>query len=453
MVIVTMRIGALVIGLAFALLVAPAARAGDDDWPTYHRTLDRAGVAAAGQSFGTVQPSWTTGALDGAVYAEPLYVGGRVFVATENNTVYAFDASSGSGVWQTTLGDAVSAGELPCGNISPVVGITGTPTIDVDAGVLYAAALVEPLHYELYAIDTGSGEIVFHRLLDPPGLDAPSAGQRGALALQQGRVYVPFGGRYGDCGSYHGQVVAASASDPGAPLQTYTTPARETGIWAASGEAVADDGTIFVATGNGDARGSDGRTESVIALSPDLNELDVWQPSNWLELDRGDTDIGSVAPTLLPDLGLVFQSGKNGTGYLLQRNGLGGLGGEAAAARLPGNCGGVYGGIAYASPLLYLPCPNRIVALQVSANPPGVSLAWRGPDQLGRPVVGSPIVVAGAVWNIDFSARVFALDAGTGDIRFMAQLPGLPGHFATPAYGGGQVYVATGGGVAAFQLL
>src|SRR3981189_2717599 len=87
------------VGLALALFWGTG-WAAEDDWPTYHHSADRAGNAAAGSSFTDVQASWNSGALDGAVYAEPLYVGGRVLIATENNTGYAFDAASGAGLWQ-----------------------------------------------------------------------------------------------------------------------------------------------------------------------------------------------------------------------------------------------------------------------------------------------------------------------------------------------------------------
>src|SRR5215471_7030493 len=94
--------------VVLALLVAPGvARAADDDWPTFHHSGDRAGVAAAGSSFSDVQPTWTTPGLDGNVYAEPLYVGGRVLVATENNTLYAIDAAGGGPLWQTHLAQPV----------------------------------------------------------------------------------------------------------------------------------------------------------------------------------------------------------------------------------------------------------------------------------------------------------------------------------------------------------
>jgi outer membrane protein assembly factor BamB len=248
-------------------------------------------------------------------------------------------------------------------------------------------------------------------------------------------------------------VVAASASDPTTGLTTYTTPARRAGMWAPGGVAIAPDGSVYVATGNGDASGPEGRTEAVLALSPALQEVGAWQPSDWLALDRADRDVGSVPPALLQDQGLVFQSGKNGTGYLLRMGGLGGVGGEAFSGSIPAGCGGVFGATAYASGMLYVPCGGKVVALQVSNNPPSFSLAWQGPGEQGQPTVGAPIVAGGAVWDVDLGGRVLALDAATGNQRFAGQLPGQPNKFAGLAYGGGQVYVATPDGVAAFQLV
>jgi outer membrane protein assembly factor BamB len=448
---------AMALVVALSLLAGPPASAfavgADEDWPTYHRTPDRAGVAAMDSTFTDVQPAWSSTPLDGPVYAEPLYVSGRVLVATENNTVYSFDAASGMPVWQTHLAEPAAASGLPCGNIRPNVGITGTPTVDASRGVLYAAAMVSGNTYELFAVDLASGIVDFHRPLDQAGLDPAAAGQRGALALQQGRVYIPFGGRFGDCGAYHGQVVAASTTDPSAPLLAYTTPARRAGVWAPGGVAIADDGTLYVATGNGDATEPEGRTEAVLGLSPMLEELSSWQPTDWLALDKSDTDIGSVPPALLPDLGLLFQTGKNGKGYLLGLGALGGVGGELASASVPADCGRVFGGTAYLSPMLYVPCGSRVVALQVANNPPAFSLAWAGPDETGQPTVGSPIVAAGAVWDIDLSGRLFALDPATGRQRFQVNLPGSPVHFAALAYGGGQVYVTGSDGLAAFRLV
>src|SRR5919199_3406008 len=98
------------VGVALTMTTSGVSIAADDDWPTYHHSADRAGNAAVGSSFSDVQPGWTTGGLDGAVYAEPLYVGGKGLVATENNSIYAIDPPSGGPLWQTPPADPGAAG-------------------------------------------------------------------------------------------------------------------------------------------------------------------------------------------------------------------------------------------------------------------------------------------------------------------------------------------------------
>src|SRR5206468_4019968 len=105
-------------------------------------------------------------------------------------------------------------------------------------------------------------------------------------------------------------------------------------------------------------------------------------------------------PALLLDQRLIFQTGKNGQGYLLRIGELGGVGGEAYSGGVPAGCGGVFGATAYAAGILYLPCGGKVVGLQVSSNPPSFSLAWEGPGE-GGASVGAPIVAAGAVWTVD----------------------------------------------------
>jgi hypothetical protein len=103
----------------------------DADWPTYDRTADRSGVSISSPASATPRRSWTT-AVDGTVYAQPLVVGSEVIVATENDTVYALDESTGAVRWSRHLASPVPAG-LPCGNVDPS-GITGTPVADVTTG-------------------------------------------------------------------------------------------------------------------------------------------------------------------------------------------------------------------------------------------------------------------------------------------------------------------------------
>ena len=96
-------------------------------WSVYHGDLAGSGVAATVTSVDVSSPAWTSTGLDGQLYGEPLVSGGRVYVATENDTVYALSATTGAVLWSTHLGTPVPSGSLPCGDISPTVGITGTP--------------------------------------------------------------------------------------------------------------------------------------------------------------------------------------------------------------------------------------------------------------------------------------------------------------------------------------
>jgi outer membrane protein assembly factor BamB len=461
--------GATLIAVLAAVYVSawPATvAAAEGDWPTYHRQPGRGGVDPTAPNFTSVHQAWTSAEFDGDIYAEPLYVAGRVLVATENNSIYALDAASGDVVWQTKLGPAVPWETLNCGNIRPIVGITSTPAIDLETGLLYTVALTDAaLHYQLYALNVADGSLAFERALDPPGLNPRTQGQRGALALANGQVYVTFGNRsYPSCDPWNGWVVGASAGDPSASLLSYTVPTSRAGIWAPGGPSVDADGNVFVAVGEGPKVPQDfPHSESVIKLSASLEELDFWAPDDWPNLDRYDIDIGSISPTLLPDFGLIFQGGKNSFGYLLQANHLGQVGGDLYQDQvLPGQCGGMFGATAYLSPLLYVPCGSSILALKItesrSDNPghPGFSLVWKGPEQsvVGKETsVGSPIVAGGAVWATDPHAHLVAMDAATGEVRYQANLPGVPAHFATPTSGGGRIYAAGGHQIAAFELL
>ena len=111
-----------------------AAPSGGAQWTTYDRDAARTGVAPDGPpSAASVRRLWASATLDGDVYAQPLLVGDRVIVATENDTVYSLNASDGSVVWSTHLGQPVPATSLPCGDVDPV-GITSTPVVDTAAG-------------------------------------------------------------------------------------------------------------------------------------------------------------------------------------------------------------------------------------------------------------------------------------------------------------------------------
>ncbi len=340
--------------------VSPAGNAAD--WPTYHRQPARAGVAAAGPALGRVHRVWSAG-VDGAVYAEPLVAGGRVIVATENDSVYAFDATTGREAWRAHLGTPVSGGELPCGNID-VSGITSTPVIDPTSGVVYVVTF-QRFEHRLVALDLATGAVRWQRRIDPPGADPRTHQQRAALALSHARVYVAYGGLYGDCGDYHGWVLGAPASGPTGGLLGYRVPAgREGGIWAPSGPALDGAGNLYVATGNGSSTSSFDFGNAVIRLTPTLRRSGFFAPSNAAALSGADLDLGSTGPVLLPG-SRAFIIGKTGVGYLLSTRELGGIGHPLASRSL---CAAAFGGDAYARGTIYIPCTDGIVAVRLAGD-------------------------------------------------------------------------------------
>jgi outer membrane protein assembly factor BamB len=418
--------------------IAPVAASG---WPTYHRDASRSGFDSTGSTFGTVRQAWMSTVLDGQIYAEPLVIGDRVFVATENDTVYALDTVTGQEVWRTHLGTPLPGSSLPCGDIDPV-GITGTPVADPSAGVLWVAPFVKPGHHQLVALDLRTGAVRWRQSIDPPGADPLALGQRAALAFSSGKVYVAFGGRFGDCGAYTGWVIGIK-SDGGGPLLTYRVNDNgRAGIWGPSGPAIDAGGDLYVATGNGNSVRTFDYGDAVIRLSPDLRILDWFAPANWADLNTYDVDLGSMGPALVGD-GFVFQAGKEGTGFLLRANHLGGINGQAFKAQV---CGSAWGGIAYASPDIYVGCSDGLVALRLGS---GVSftLAWRSRNFWAEP----PIVAGSLVWTVARgAASIIAFDATSGKERFRQSL-GTADHFTTPAAADGRIFVAAGNTIVAFS--
>jgi outer membrane protein assembly factor BamB len=416
------------------------------DWATYHGDLARSGVARGGSGLRRAQPGWTSAALDEPVYGQPLVVGGRVLVATEGDSVYALDERSGAVLWHTRLGEPISGGTLPCGNIHPV-GITSTPVADPVAGLLYTVAFLDQdhPHHELVALDLVSGAVRFRRPADPPGTDPRVHNQRGALVLANGRVYVAFGGRFGDCGRYHGWVVGLPTGGDG-PVVTFRVPtAREAGIWAPPGPVVDRRGELLVATGNGASSTVYDQGNSVLRLTADLHQVDAFAPADWAALSSSDTDLGSVSPTLVGN-DLVFQVGKAGVGYLLAAAHLGGIGGQRFSGQV---CEAAFGATASRPPLVYVPCVDGLVALRVATGPaPSFRVAWRS----ARFNAGPPIVAGGAVWTLDQdNGTLLAFDPANGRERGRVHV-GPAAHFAAPSAADGLVLIAAGRQVTAVTM-
>jgi outer membrane protein assembly factor BamB len=443
------------------LLSAAPAGAAVPVWSTYNH--DGARTAADPDSGSPVSPTvaWSAQAqLDGSVWAQPLVVGSRVYVATENDTIYALDAATGHVVWQQHVGSPVPSGNLGCGNISPTVGITSTPVIDVAAGHIYAVADTingAVIQHRLVALSLSDGSPVagFPVPVDPPGADPGALLNRASLALDAGRVIIPYGGNDGDCNTYHGWLVSAAASNPAS--QSYfevASGANQHGgaIWGGGGAPAIDSGGhLFVSTGNGFSAPSNtvpDFQESVVELDPSLTVIAHWTASNWKALDNSDTDLGSSEPLPLPG-GLLFQAGKDGVGRLLSATALGTTGQVFSAAA----CGsGVYGAALYRAGVIYAPCPGGLAALRLSASPtPNFTAVsgWSPPAGAASP----PIFAGGLVWSTgrDGNHTLYGLDPATGAIRFQSTV-GAFNHFSTPSAGGGRLFVAAGSKLAAFQI-
>ncbi len=383
---------------------------------------------------GHLHVAWTSSSLDGDVYAQPLVVGSRVIVATAHDTVYSLSLGDGRVEWQQHLGTPVPTSSLPCGDVDPV-GITGTPVVDAAAQRIYVVGMVQqPPHDVLFVLDLASGRVLASKTVDAPGLDPKVENQRGALGLANHTVYVPFGGRFGDCGDYHGAVTSVAVTRTGlGDLHAYALPTqREGGFWSPPGPSFTANGSFFIASGNSSSNSSYDYGNTVVHLSATLQLLDSFAPTNWKSLNAGDVDIGSTSPALLAD-GHIFQIGKSGVGYLLDAAHLGGIGGELASRKLcPSEA---FGGVAHEGTTVFVPCTDGLVA--ISAGSKSLSQQWKA--DLSTP---GPAVIAGAlVWCLATeNGDVVALDATDGHQVFTRHLGSMPSRFTSPALGGGKLF-------------
>ncbi len=410
------------------------------DWTMYHDNPARTGFVA-----GVPDPTHLTSLwkqpLDGAVYAEPLVVDGKVIVATENDTLYALDARTGQVRWRTSVGTPVPLADLPCGNVDPL-GITGTPIYDPQTGVVFAVAEIQGPAHLLVGVAVKTGRIVVRRSVDPPGMDPQVHQQRAALALAGGRVYIAFGGLYGDCGNYHGLLVA-SRTDGVGPLLTYQVPTeREGGIWDPPGPVIDAQGNLYVAVGNGAATQGDwDHSDSILRLSPTLQLEDGFAPTSWQSENASDADLGSMGPVLLSN-GLLYANGKSGQGYLLRADHLGGVGGQIQTLSV---CS-AYGGVAVSDQFLFIPCSNGLRQLKLASTQHLVT-GWQAPQQ----VTGSPIIGGQTIYSLDPGGMLYALNAATGEVRATLSIDATS-RFATPTLSQGSIFIGTLKGVVAVGI-
>ncbi len=438
-------LGALLAGGLLALALAAPAGA---DWTAYH---EGGALNAADHTSGRPAPlkaAWKVAGLGATVWSEPLVYRGLVIVATEANDVYAFRERTGARAWHVRLGAAVPASALPCGDISPTVGITGTPVIDRRTGTLYAVADLRSgasAGHTLFALNARTGRRRFARSVEPPSNPLNQL-QRESVALDRGRVLVGYGGNDGDCAQYRGFLVSAPAGNRG-PNTIYAVPtSRQGAIWSAGGAPAVDrSGNVFVPIGN--AANGPGQPfdhgDTLEKLTPTGVQRDFWAPASWARDSAADADLGSVSPVLLPGH-LVYQGGKNGRGYLASTRHLGHIGGELFSAPVCTS----FGSDAYAAGTLFVACTEGIHALTVRTAAHRFVNRWTGPSDADGP----PILAAGRVWVTSTGdSRLYGLDPRTGAVRARVSTPAME-HFSTPAASGGRLFLSTGQTLNAYTI-
>ncbi len=313
--------------------------------------------------------------LDGYVYAQPLYVPnvslpGKgthnvVYVATEHDSVYAFDADNNTGsnaspLWKTSFINpaqgitTVSSGDVSCSDLVPEIGVTGTPVIDTSSGTLYVVAKTKEngkFFQRLHALDitTGAekfgGPVTIRARVMGSGdgsvngfvsFDPLRHSQRPGLLLQNGAVYLAWASHC-DIGPYHGWIMSYDAQTLAQKAVWNSTPNAGLGGFWAAGAGIAADASfnLYIASGNGTFDVNTGGRDfgdSIIKLPlPTTNRFkasDFFTPFDQNSLENGDVDLGSGGVLLLPDQTgphrhLLVQAGKEGTIYLVDRDRMG----------------------------------------------------------------------------------------------------------------------------------
>ena len=365
--------------------------------------------------------------VNGYIYAQPLYVpgvsiGGQshnvVYVATENDSVYAFDADSPAGanaspLWYvsfinppsvTTVNSSTDAG---CGDLVPQIGISGTPVIDTSTGTLYVVANTKEngaFFQRLHALDITTGNEKFG---GPVALEATVAGtgdgssggkvtfdplkqnQRPGLLLRGGAVYITSASHC-DIGPYHAWVFAYDAATLRLLAVWNSTPnGSDGGIWQGGGGPAADSAGVYFATGNGTFDVNTGGVDmgdTILKMAGPaggkLSVLTYFTPFNQDVLADDDIDLGSGGVVLLPDLPagsahqhLLVECGKEGSVYLVDRDNMGGYNSttDQVVQELAGATGGIWGMPAYWNNTVYFGAQyDNLKAFSFNANGSGL---------------------------------------------------------------------------------
>ena len=413
----------------------------------YHGNALGTGLENPTTALRPLRPLWRSPKLDGDLFGEPLVYGGVVFAATENDTVYGVAADSGSVLWSIHIAAPVPTRDLSCGDISPTVGVTGTPVIDPARHEIFVVA--DELegsgasHY-LVGLDISSGRIELNEAVNPPRSIPTALLQRSGLTLDEGRVIIGFGGNYGDCGTYHG-TVAAVPEGGGVPKYYVADGAadeREGAVWMGGGAPLVDaDGNIWFSVGNGsESNPPYDYSDSVIELSSSLRRRQFFAPTSWAQDNRTDADLGSTPPAFVGNY--VLQVGKGHIGYLMNRNHLGGIGGQVAEMPLCNK--DPDGGLAVHGSIIYVPCGDGVTAVRITDRAPYMSVLWTAPATNGVPINGPPIFASGLVWSLDAYGTLWGINPANGAPVIQEHTnAGEPNHFPTPTVADGLLIMPT----------
>lgn len=464
--------------------------------------------------------------VDGQIYAQPLYlpnvtIGGAqhnvIFIATQNDSVYAIDDTSYSILWHANLVDAahgaaqgaapVATSYIPCDDIQVQVGVTSTPVIDASAGTLYVEARsIENGNqvHRLHDLDITTGNekitpVVVSATVRGTGEDSSSGTipfapslqlNRAGLLLSQGNLYLGYGSLC-DFHPFHGWVFAYDEATLAQKAVFITTPDGDAGgVWMGGAGLAADaSGNLYINTGNGTYDGTASSIpdfgDSVLKLDPlTLVPSDYFTPYDQLSLGINDIDVGSAGILLLPDQAgphpheLVAGS-KEGRVYLIDRDQMttgnqhycnGCSSDPEIVQESPVGFGGsIFGGFAYwngrvylqstGEPITSIPLSNGLLNFTNVLTTPTI-FGWPGT----QPTISANGTVNGIVWALDvsgtytYSAVLHAYDALTmNELYNSAQLArdnaALAMKFSVPTVINGKVYVGTRSELEVYGLL
>jgi hypothetical protein len=423
--------------------------------------------------------------VDGLVDAQPLYLSNVSFpnsgaknvlyVATEHDSVFAFDADAVSGhaatyLWKTSI---VPPGEVPdydhgCTAVSPEIGITSTPVIDRSRGAIYVVGATRDSdgnhHQRLHALALTTGQELFGGPVSIsatyPGTGADSVNgtvpfeaghylERAALLEVNGTIYLAWGSHC-DIGAYTSWVMAYSADTLQQTNVLNLVPnGSDGGMWMSGGGPAADaKGNIFITVGNGtfdtdlDANGFPSKHDCgncfvKLSSTAPMTLLDFFTPSLTVSESASDHDFGSGGPMLLPDVydengkihHLAVSGSKGSSLYVIDRDNMGKFNpkGDSIYQEFTGVFPeGVYSKAAYFNGAVYFCGPgDNVKAFRVingQLSPALKAISWNKFFYPGAtPSISANISSEGIVWAIDngsatgFTATLYAYDADNLD--------------------------------------